>query len=44
MACAQICPATCHADAKGGREFSSVSFLTSALDGVIGQRHVPASL
>jgi hypothetical protein len=29
---------------EGGRRYSSYSFLTSALDGVIGQRHAPAAL
>jgi len=28
----------------GGEEVSSYSFLTSALDGVSGQRHAPAAL
>jgi hypothetical protein len=33
-----------HVDAKGERIFNSDSFLTSALDGVNGQRHAPAPL
>jgi hypothetical protein len=33
-----------HAGDKGERRYSSYSFLTSALDGVGGQRHVPATL
>jgi hypothetical protein len=32
-----------HASTKGEREYRS-SFLTSALDGVTGQRHAPAVL
>jgi hypothetical protein len=39
-----ICPATCHAGAKGEKKHSSYSFFTSALDGVSGQRHAPAAL
>jgi hypothetical protein len=33
-----------HAGAKGRGRTSSYSFLTSALDGVSGQRHVPTML
>jgi hypothetical protein len=29
---------------QGGRKYSSYSFMTSALDGVSGQRHAPATL
>jgi hypothetical protein len=36
----QSSPAT----AKGERKYSSYSFLTSAVDGVSGQRHAPAAL
>jgi hypothetical protein len=39
----QSSPTTGHADASGER-YSSYSFLTSALDGVGGQRHAPAAL
>jgi hypothetical protein len=34
----------CHASNKGERRYSSYSFLTSALDGVSGQRHALAML
>jgi hypothetical protein len=37
-------PATRHAGAWRERRYSSYSFLTSALDGVSGQRHAPAAL
>jgi hypothetical protein len=37
------CPTTRHAGAWGERRYSSYSFLTSALDGVSGQRHAPAA-
>jgi hypothetical protein len=33
-----------HAGAMGERKYNSYSFLTSALDGVSSQRHVPAAL
>jgi hypothetical protein len=33
-----------HAGAKGERSYSFYSFMTSALDGVSGQRHAPAAL
>jgi hypothetical protein len=33
-----------HADAKGERNYGSYSFLTSALNGVNGQRHAQAAL
>jgi hypothetical protein len=33
-----------HEGDKGERKYSSYSFLTSALDGVSGQRHAPASI
>jgi hypothetical protein len=33
-----------HGGAWGGEEYSSYSLLTSALDGVSGQRHAPAAL
>jgi hypothetical protein len=37
-------PATRHGGTRGERSYSSYSYLTSALDGVSGQRHVPAAL
>jgi hypothetical protein len=37
-------PATCRGGAWGERMYSSYSFLTSAVDGVSGQRHAPAAL
>jgi hypothetical protein len=37
----QICPTTAM---QLPRKYSSYSFLTSALDGVSGQRHAPAAL
>jgi hypothetical protein len=37
-------PATRHGGAWGERRYSPYSFLTSALDGVSGQRHAPAAL
>jgi hypothetical protein len=40
----QSCPATRHGGAWGERRYNSSSFSTSALDGVSGQRHVPAAL
>jgi hypothetical protein len=40
----QSSPATLHGGAWGERIYSSYSFLTSALDGVSGQRHAPAAL
>jgi hypothetical protein len=40
----QSSPATRHGGAWGQRRYSSYSFLTSALDGVSGQRHAPAAL
>jgi hypothetical protein len=40
----QSSPATRHGGAWGERRYSSYSFLTSALDGVSGQRHAPAAL
>jgi hypothetical protein len=33
-----------HAGVKGERSYKSYSFLTSALDGVSGQRHAPTGL
>jgi hypothetical protein len=33
-----------HESAKGESSYSSYSFLTSALDGVSGQRHAPAAM
>jgi hypothetical protein len=33
-----------HAGAKQDRKYSSYSLLTSALDGVSGQRHTPSAL
>jgi hypothetical protein len=33
-----------HAGAKGEMRYSSYSFLTTTLDGMSGQRHVPAAL
>jgi hypothetical protein len=38
------CPATRHGGTWGERRYSSYSYLTSALDGVSGQRHAPAAL
>jgi hypothetical protein len=40
----QSCPATAMQATSGKRRCWSYSFLTSALDGVSGQRHVPAAL
>jgi hypothetical protein len=40
----QCSPATRHGGAGGGEEYSSYSFLTSALDGVSGQRQAPVAL
>jgi hypothetical protein len=40
----QSCPATRHGGTWGERRYSSYSYLTSALDGVSGQRHAPAAL
>jgi hypothetical protein len=40
----QSSPATRHGGAWRERRYSSYSFLTSALDGVSGQRHAPAAL
>jgi hypothetical protein len=40
----QSCPDILHAGAWGERMYSSYSFLISALDGVSGQRYVPAAL
>jgi hypothetical protein len=40
----QRCLATRHAGDKRERKYSSYSFLTSALDGVSGQRHAPAAI
>jgi hypothetical protein len=37
-------PATRHEGKCGERRYSSYSYLTSALDGVSGQRHAPAAL
>jgi hypothetical protein len=39
-----ICPATRHGGAWEERRYSSYSFTTSVLDGVIGQRHAQAAL
>jgi hypothetical protein len=39
-----ISPTIRHAGAKGEKKYSSYSFLTSALDGVRGQRQSPAAL
>jgi hypothetical protein len=38
------CATTHHAGVKRERRYSSYSFLTSALDGVSGQRHGPAAI
>jgi hypothetical protein len=40
----QSSPATRYGGAWGEKNYSSYSFLTSALDGVRGQRHAPAAL
>jgi hypothetical protein len=40
----QTCLATRHAGDKRDSKYSSYSFLTSALDGVSGQRHAPAAI
>ena len=37
-------PRTCHEDPEGEYRYSSTLSLTSALDGVGGQRHAPAAL
>jgi hypothetical protein len=44
QSCSKFHPRTCHEDPDGEQTYSPILSLTSALEGMGGQRHVPVAL